>query len=112
MESSSSSRAPTRSRWNPRVEINHYLDTPFADTELDFADGNDVNLLLWWKNHQRIYPVLSHFARDVLVVLPPQEEVDIIAIREVKLSVRKRCVEVVVDLYSWIPLRPGRRTRR
>ena len=33
--SSSSSRAPTRSQWNPRVEINHYLDTPFADTELD-----------------------------------------------------------------------------
>lgn len=66
--SSLSSRAPTRSQWNPRVEINHYLDTPFADTELDFADGNDVNLLLWWKNHQRIYLVLSHFARDVLVV--------------------------------------------
>ena len=66
--SSSSSHAPTRSQWNPRVEINHYLDTPFVDTELDFADDNDVNLLLWWKNHQRIYPVLSHFARDVLVV--------------------------------------------
>ena len=41
-------------------EINRYLESQRADSDCD--------ILEWWKNHSKVYPVLSRMARDILCV--------------------------------------------
>jgi hypothetical protein len=54
-------------RWNPNAELNHYLSTNFAATDRTLK-GDKVKLLEWWREHKYSFPVLSHFARDILLV--------------------------------------------
>ena len=53
--------------WNSVSELNHYLEHDFANIDPDLSGGK-IDLLEWWKNNKRIFPMLSHFARDVLLV--------------------------------------------
>lgn len=46
-------------------EYNRYRDTNHS-MDPEFADPDNVNLFLWWKNNQQYHPVLYQFARDVL----------------------------------------------
>jgi hypothetical protein len=39
----------------------------FAATDRTLR-GDKVKLLEWWKDHQYTFPVLAHFARDILLV--------------------------------------------
>ncbi|KAK2645993.1 hypothetical protein Ddye_021188, partial [Dipteronia dyeriana] len=41
-----------------------YLEAQFDAVE----DKEEFDLLLWWKTYKYWYPVLSHLARDVLVI--------------------------------------------
>jgi hypothetical protein len=54
-------------RWNPNAELNHYLSTNFAATDHTMK-GDKVKLLEWWREHKYSFLVLSHFARDILLV--------------------------------------------
>jgi hypothetical protein len=54
-------------RWNPNAELNHYLSTNFAATDRTLK-GDKVKLLEWWREHKYSFSVLSHFARDILLV--------------------------------------------
>jgi hypothetical protein len=56
-------------RWNPNVELNHYLSINFAATDRTLK-GDKVKLLEWWSEHKYSFSVLSHFARDFLFVFP------------------------------------------
>jgi hypothetical protein len=62
-----SANSTTNQRWNPNAELNHYLSTNFAATDRTLK-GDKVKLLEWWREHKYSFPVLSHFARDILLV--------------------------------------------
>jgi hypothetical protein len=62
-----SSNSTTNQRWNPNAELNHYLSTNFAATDRTLK-GDKVKLLEWWREHKYSFPVLSHFARDIILV--------------------------------------------
>ncbi|KAK3230105.1 hypothetical protein Dsin_001986 [Dipteronia sinensis] len=64
-KSASSSSSTTRSTASSGAELNRFLEAQFD------ADENTENfdLLLWWKTYSYRYPVLSHLARDILVIL-------------------------------------------
>ncbi|KAK3221983.1 hypothetical protein Dsin_009008 [Dipteronia sinensis] len=63
-KSASSSSSTTRSAASFGAELNRFLEAQFD------ADENTENfdLLLWWKTYSYRYPVLSHLARDILVI--------------------------------------------
>ncbi|KAK3211898.1 hypothetical protein Dsin_016604 [Dipteronia sinensis] len=63
-KSASSSSSTTRSAASSGAELNRFLEAQFN------ADENTENfdLLLWWKTCSYMYPVLSHLARDILVI--------------------------------------------
>ncbi|KAK3218934.1 hypothetical protein Dsin_012904 [Dipteronia sinensis] len=63
-KSASSSSSTTRSAASSSTELNRFLEAQFD------ADKNTENfdLLLWWKTYSYRYPVLSHLARDILVI--------------------------------------------
>ncbi|KAK3212173.1 hypothetical protein Dsin_016879 [Dipteronia sinensis] len=63
-KSTSSSSSTTRSAASSGAELNRFLEAQFD------ADENTENfdLLLWWKTYSYRYPVLSHLARDILVI--------------------------------------------
>ncbi|KAK3221739.1 hypothetical protein Dsin_008764 [Dipteronia sinensis] len=63
-KSASSSSSTTRSAASSGAELNRFLEAQFD------ADENTENfdLLLWWKTYSYRYPVLSHLARDILVI--------------------------------------------
>ncbi|KAK3225261.1 hypothetical protein Dsin_005123 [Dipteronia sinensis] len=63
-KSASSSSSTTRSAASSGAELNRFLEAQFD------ADENTENfdLLLWWKTYSYMYPVLSHLARDILVI--------------------------------------------
>ncbi|KAK2634951.1 hypothetical protein Ddye_029743 [Dipteronia dyeriana] len=46
------------------TELIKYLEAQFDVVE----DNEEFDLLLWWKTYTYRYPVLSHLARDVLVI--------------------------------------------
>nr|AAP53852.1 hAT family dimerisation domain containing protein [Oryza sativa Japonica Group] len=56
-----------KSTWNPDSELNHYLVTDHTEHD-PTLDGDDVDLLGWWKEKERTLPMLAHFARDILLV--------------------------------------------
>jgi hypothetical protein len=67
-ESSSSSQMP-RTSWNPRAEFNHYLEMDHVSHDQRLQEEDDqIDLLGWWRDNERQFPVLSQFARDVLLV--------------------------------------------
>jgi hypothetical protein len=67
-ESSSSSQMPITS-WNPRAEFNHYLEMDHVSHDQRLQEEDDqIDLLGWWRDNERQFPVLSQFARDVLLV--------------------------------------------
>lgn len=43
-------------------ELSFYLQTPHAFEE----ETKDFDILVWWKKHEAIYPVLASMARDLL----------------------------------------------
>ncbi|KAK3225516.1 hypothetical protein Dsin_005378 [Dipteronia sinensis] len=63
-KSASSSSLTTRSAASSGAELNRFLEAQFD------ADENMKNfdLLLWWKTYSYRYPVLSHLARDIVVI--------------------------------------------
>ncbi|KAK3189421.1 hypothetical protein Dsin_028982, partial [Dipteronia sinensis] len=63
-KSASSSSSTTRSAASSGAELNRFLEAQFD------ADENTENfdLLLWWKTYSYRYLVLSHLARDILVI--------------------------------------------
>ncbi|KAK3204623.1 hypothetical protein Dsin_018669 [Dipteronia sinensis] len=63
-KSASSSSSTTRSAASSGAELNRFLEAQFD------ADKNTENfdLLLWWKTYSYRYLVLSHLARDILVI--------------------------------------------
>jgi hypothetical protein len=71
------------------------------------ADNNTVNLLAWWKDKERFFPVLSRFARDVLLV--PVSTVSSEAtfsmvgriIEERRSSLTPEMVEAITCLKDW-----------
>nr|ABF96457.1 hypothetical protein LOC_Os03g28220 [Oryza sativa Japonica Group] len=60
------SSSGSRSNWNPDAKLNHFLNTNHTEHDRTL-DGEDVDLLEWWKEKERTLPVLAHFARDVLL---------------------------------------------
>ena len=65
----SSSSQTARSSWNPRAEFNHYLEIDHVSHDPRLQEEDDqIDLLGWWKDNERQFPVLSQFARDVLLV--------------------------------------------
>jgi len=93
-------------RWNPNAELNHYLSTNFAATDRKLK-GEKVKLLEWWREHRYSFPVLSHFARDVLLV--PVSTVSSEAtfstvgriIEERRSSLAPEMVEAITCLKDW-----------
>jgi hypothetical protein len=59
--------AASSQRWNPNAELNHYLCTNFVGTDRALR-GEKVKLLEWWRDKKYCFPVLSQFARDILVI--------------------------------------------
>ena len=65
----SSSSQTARSSWNPRAEFNHYLEIDHVSHDPRLQEEDDqIDLLGWWKDNEHQFPVLSQFARDVLLV--------------------------------------------
>jgi hypothetical protein len=103
----SSSQQTTRLSWNPIAELNHYLEQDLYTHDPMLADNNTVNLLAWWKDKERFFPVLSHFARDVLLV--PVSTVSSEAtfsmvgriIEERRSSLTPEMVEAITCLKDW-----------
>ncbi|KAK2648238.1 hypothetical protein Ddye_015727 [Dipteronia dyeriana] len=64
-----SASTSSRQRSGPSycAELIRYLEAQFDAVE----DKEEFNLLLWWKTYTYRYPVLSHLARDVLVIPVP-----------------------------------------
>uniref|UniRef100_A0A0D9ZXU3 HAT C-terminal dimerisation domain-containing protein n=1 Tax=Oryza glumipatula TaxID=40148 RepID=A0A0D9ZXU3_9ORYZ len=56
-----------RSNWNPDAELNHYLNTNHTKHDRTL-DGENFDLLEWWKEKERTLHVLAHFAQGVLLV--------------------------------------------
>jgi hypothetical protein len=106
-DSSSTSSQSSTTNWNPIAELNHYLDHNFEATDGELANGKDVNLLLWWKNSARIFPVLCHFARDVLLVpvstVSSEETFSMVGriIEERRSSLTPEMVEAIACLKDW-----------
>ena len=65
---SSSSTQPAKSSWNPSAELNHYFELDHVSHDPLLQDDDQIDLLGWWKDNERQFPVLSQFARDVLLV--------------------------------------------
>ncbi|KAK2655800.1 hypothetical protein Ddye_008852 [Dipteronia dyeriana] len=61
---SASTSSGQRSSPSSCTELIRYLEAQFDDVE----DKKEFDLLLWWKTYTYRYPVLSHLARDVLVI--------------------------------------------
>ena len=59
-----SRKKTTNSSPNNTSNLDKYLNTNI----ILFEDQEDFDILIWWKSHQRKYPVLSIIARDVLTV--------------------------------------------
>ena len=93
-------------RWNPNAELNHYLSTNFAATDRKLK-GEKVKLLEWWREHRYSFPVLSHFARDDVLV--PVSTVSSEAtfstvgriIEERRSSLAPEMVEAITCLKDW-----------
>lgn len=66
--SSSPSQSQAPPKWNSTSELNHYLEHDFANMDPDLSGEGKLDLLNWWRNNKRIFPVLCHFAQDVLLV--------------------------------------------
>ena len=104
--SSSSSQSQTTPKWNSVSELNHYLKHDFANIDPDLSSGK-IDLLEWWKNNKWIFPVLSHFARDVLLV--PVSTVSLEAtfsmagriIEERRSSLTPKMVEAITCAKDW-----------
>ena len=73
----------------------------------DLSGEGKLDLLDWWKNNKRIFPVLCHFARDVLLV--PVSSVSSEAtfsmvvriIEERRSSLTPKMVEAITCLKDW-----------
>ncbi|KAI9170059.1 hypothetical protein LWI28_021974 [Acer negundo] len=63
-DKSTSTSSTQRSVPSSCAELNRYLEAQFNVVE----DKEDFDLLLWWKSYTYRYPILSHLARDVLVI--------------------------------------------
>lgn len=61
------SSSGSRSNWNPDVELNHYLNTNHTKHD-QTLDGENFDLLEWWKEKEQTLHVLAHFAQGVLLV--------------------------------------------
>uniref|UniRef100_A0A0A8ZVE1 HAT C-terminal dimerisation domain-containing protein n=1 Tax=Arundo donax TaxID=35708 RepID=A0A0A8ZVE1_ARUDO len=66
--------SPSSISWGPPTpetiaqgDIDKYLHIDHRGGP-EFADHDNVDLLLFWKNNQRIYPVLAQLAREILAV--------------------------------------------
>ncbi|KAK2645724.1 hypothetical protein Ddye_020919 [Dipteronia dyeriana] len=56
---------PKQTSWSLlKRELIRYLEAQFDAVE----DKEEFELLLWWKTYTYRYPVLSHLARDILVI--------------------------------------------
>jgi hypothetical protein len=101
-----SANSTVNQRWNPNAELNHYLSTNFAATDRTLK-GDKVKLLEWWREHKYSFPVLSHFARDILLV--PVSTVSSEAtfstvgriIEERRSSLSPETVEAITCLKDW-----------
>jgi hypothetical protein len=101
-----SANSTVNQRWNPNAELNHYLSTNFAATDRTLK-GDKVKLLEWWREHKYSFPVLSHFARDILLV--PVSTVSSEAtfstvgriIEERRSSLAPETVEAITCLKDW-----------
>ncbi|KAK2662521.1 hypothetical protein Ddye_001095 [Dipteronia dyeriana] len=63
-DKSASTSSGQRSSPSSCTELIRYLEAQFDAVE----DKKEFDLLLWWKTYTYRYPVLSHLARDVLVI--------------------------------------------
>ncbi|KAK2656700.1 hypothetical protein Ddye_009752, partial [Dipteronia dyeriana] len=63
-DKSASTSSGQRSGPSSCTELIRYLEAQFDVVE----DKEEFDLLLWWKTYTYRYPVLSHLARDVLVI--------------------------------------------
>jgi hypothetical protein len=101
-----SANSTVNQRWNPNAELNHYLSTNFAATDRTLK-GDKVKLLEWWREHKYSFPVLSHFARDIILV--PVSTVSSEAtfstvgriIEERRSSLSPETVEAITCLKDW-----------
>ena len=48
------------------MELKLYLETDF--TLFEQSDGDELDILQWWKSHAKTFPILSMLARDVLSI--------------------------------------------
>ena len=48
------------------MELKLCLDTDF--TLFEQSDGDELDILQWWKSHAKTFPILSMLARDVLSI--------------------------------------------
>lgn len=93
-------------RWNPNVELNHYLSTNFAATDRTLK-GDKVKLLEWGREHKYSFPLLSHFARDILLVPVCTVSSEAIfntvgrIIEERRFSLAPETVEAITCLKDW-----------
>ncbi|KAK2648774.1 hypothetical protein Ddye_016263 [Dipteronia dyeriana] len=63
-DKSASTSSGQRSSPSSCTKLIRYLEAQFDTVE----DKEEFDLLLWWKTYTYRYPVLSHLARDVLVI--------------------------------------------
>ncbi|KAK2638098.1 hypothetical protein Ddye_025893 [Dipteronia dyeriana] len=64
-DKSASTSSGQKSGSSSCTELIRYLEAQFNVVK----EKEDFDLLLWWKTYTYRYPVLSHLARDVLVIL-------------------------------------------
>ncbi|KAJ1278634.1 hypothetical protein BS78_04G093800 [Paspalum vaginatum] len=101
-----SATPPLSQRWNLNAELNHYLSTHFAATDRKLK-GDKVKLLDWWREHRYSFPVLSHFARDILLVpvstVSSEATFSIVGriIEERRSSLAPETVEAITCLKDW-----------
>ncbi|KAK2659633.1 hypothetical protein Ddye_006166 [Dipteronia dyeriana] len=97
---------PKQTSWSllkRRKKDSKYLEAQFDVVE----DNEEFDLLLWWKTYTYKYPVLSHLARDILVIPVSTESLEqafstsgrIIEPRRNSLS--PEMVEVLTCLWDW-----------
>jgi hypothetical protein len=93
-------------RWNPNTELNHYLSTNFAAIDCTLK-GDKVKLLEWRREHKYNFLVLSHFARDILLVrvFTVSSKATFITmgriIKEMRSSLAPETVEAITCLKDW-----------
>jgi hypothetical protein len=98
--------AASSQRWNPNAELNHYLSTNFVGTDRALR-GEKVKLLEWWRDQKYSFPVLSQFARDILVIpvstVSSEATFSIVGriIEERMSSLAPKTVEAITCLKDW-----------